>query len=97
MKRAMFLAVFTLIAAGCGGSSSSASSSSPNFNSMIGMRASSLDSEKAGYAYRNAGGYQEMEISYTMWWNASREHCVLASTIEGKVEMVETVPAGDCQ
>jgi hypothetical protein len=64
---------------------------------MIGMRASSLDSEMAGYGYRNAGGYQEMEISYTMWWNASREHCVLASTIEGKVEMVETVPAGDCQ
>lgn len=97
MKRALILTVFTLVAVGCGGSSSTTNSSSPDLNSMIGMRASYLDSEMAEYGYRNAGGWKEMDVAYTTWWNASSSHCVQAATIDGKVETLQTVSASECQ
>lgn len=97
MKRALTLAVFTMIAAACGGGSSSAPASSLDLNSMIGMRASYLDSEMAENGYVNAGGWKEMDVSYTTWWNGSRSHCVQAATVNGKVESAQTVPASECQ
>jgi hypothetical protein len=97
MKRAAMIAMFTMVAVGCGGSSTGGSGSSPDLNSMIGMRASSLDTEMADYGYRNAGGYKEMEVSYTTWWNAARSHCVLVATIDGRVATLETVPSTECQ
>jgi len=96
MKRVLIAAACLAFAAGCGGSSSSAGTPS-SLNDLVGMRASYLDSEMADRGYRNTGGYKEMETSYTTWWNSSRSHCVSVATVNGKVETVETIAAGNCQ
>lgn len=96
MKRLGILFTCVALAAGCGGSSASAGSPS-SLNDLVGMRASYLDSEMIDRGYANRGGYKEMETSYTTWWNGSRSHCVSVATVNGRVETIETIAAGNCQ
>lgn len=97
MKRLGILIVCAALATGCGGTSGSSGGAPTGLNDLVGMRASYLDSEMADRGYTNKGGYKEMETSYTTWWNASRAHCVSVATVNGKVETVETIAAGNCQ
>lgn len=96
MKRSIMLSAICLFAIGCGGSSSTPSTSMPDLNGMIGMRASSLDSEMASSGYRNTGGYKEGSTSYTTWWNASASHCVSVATRDGRVDEIDTIDDGNC-
>jgi len=64
---------------------------------MVGMRASSLDSEMARRGFTDAGGYKDNDTSYTTWWNRSTRECLSVATRDGRVDNVRSVAEGNCR
>ena len=64
---------------------------------LVGMRAGSLDAEMAGRGFKNVGGYQSDNSSFTTWWNANTRECLSVETRQGRVAKAETIAEGNCQ
>ena len=64
---------------------------------LVGMRAGSLDTEMAGRGFKNVGGYQSDNSSFTTWWNAGSRQCLSVETRQGRVAKAETIAEGNCQ
>lgn len=68
-----------------------------NLNDLVGMKASSLDSEMKARGFVSKGGFQRAGAAYSTWWNASTEQCVFVTTKEGRVHEVKPTYEGDCR
>ena len=68
-----------------------------SFGDLVGMRAGSLDAEMTGRGFKNVGGYQSNNASFTTWWNAGSRECLSVETRQGRVAKAEAIAEGNCR
>ena len=61
------------------------------------MRAGSLDAEMTSRGFKNVGGYQSNNSSFTTWWNVGSRECLSVETHQGRVAKAEAIAEGNCQ
>lgn len=64
---------------------------------MVGARAGQAEGELERRGYRNVGGEQGDDRSYSYWWNADQRQCVTIATMEGRYSSITSSPAPDCE
>lgn len=64
---------------------------------LVGARAGQAEGELQRRGYRNTGGEQGDDRSYTNWWNADRRQCVQIATMDGRYASITATPAPDCR
>lgn len=69
----------------------------PDLADMVGARAGQAEGELARRGYRNTGGEQGDDRSYTNWWNASQRQCVTIATMDGRYASITRTTAPDCR
>lgn len=63
---------------------------------MVDARAGQAEGELQRRGWRNTGGQQGDDRSYTNWWNADRQQCVTIATMDGRYASITATPAPDC-
>ena len=63
---------------------------------LVGVRASSADSELRSRGFTDKGGYQQDGKSLITWWNANTRQCVQSVTKEGRIKRFERLTEGNC-
>lgn len=66
-------------------------------DNLVGMRASSLDTEMADRGFKNVGGYKTADAVVSTWWNASSRECLSVETRQGRVSKAEAIAEGNCR
>ncbi|RST32107.1 hypothetical protein HMF7854_03930 [Sphingomonas ginkgonis] len=70
---------------------------STGLEDMVGARAGQAELELQRRGYRNTGGEQGDDRSYTFWWNADRRQCVTIATMDGRYASITASPPPDCR
>lgn len=63
---------------------------------MVGMKASSADSEFRSRGFSDMGGYKQGNKSIVTWWNARTRQCVNSITKNGRIKDIDKINVGNC-
>ena len=75
-----------------GGSSVGGSGSGPvDVSDLVGVRASSGESEMQTRGFRNVDALTTANASYTIWWNPRTRQCIQAATNNGKYDSMTDI------
>jgi hypothetical protein len=70
---------------------------STGLDDLVGARAGQAELEVQRRGYRNTGGSQGDDRTYTNWWNADRRQCVVIATMDGRYSSITPTTAPDCR
>jgi len=68
-----------------------------NVNDLIGIRASSGESELQNRGFRNTRGYKSSNKSYTIWWNGNVRQCIRVTTEDGRYSDIISTSDYSCR
>lgn len=61
------------------------------FDDLIGMRASSGESEFRSRGFRSVDSFRSGNTSYTVWWRSASRQCVQSATVNGRYDSVTDI------
>lgn len=74
----------------------SAQTTPNNLSDLIGVRASSGESELRSRGYVFVKTSEGSDRKWSNWWNNGRSQCITVATVDGRYDSIVTSPAFDC-
>lgn len=62
-----------------------------NLSDLVGIRASSGESELRSRGFRNVDGFKTGSTSYTIWWRGQSRQCIQVATADGRYDSVTDI------
>lgn len=89
--------VVVLVVAALALQAGTAGAQSTGLDDLVGARAGQAEGEVQRRGYRNVGGQQGDDRTYSYWWNDDRRQCVSIATSDGRYSSITPTTAPDCQ
>lgn len=74
-----------------GGGSGWGNSNKVNVDDLVGVRASSGESQMRARGFRNVDGFKSGNTSYTIWWRRQSSQCIQVATADGRYDSVKDI------